>query len=207
MLHSGGTRIAFLWVLPICHWGAQGVFETWGSECEEEEEEEKAHRPQILPPPKLLGMQFAGGIALVSPGILAMAWFILEPELLGAPSHTSCRGPTDAYPHAPRNGIFQDGDTWSCWAILLGSFSCCPLPAVSHYLKMDLELISPMPLSIHINLPALLIPGVPAELLLGVTGASLGFGRCILGGIQVGLGLGSMCCCACPLPWQRPIHL
>lgn len=50
-------------------------------------------------------MHFAGGIAVVSPGILAMAWFILEPELLEAPSHTSHRGPIDAYPHAPIMGF------------------------------------------------------------------------------------------------------
>lgn len=45
----------------------------------------KAYHLQILPPAKLLGMHFARGITLVSPGILAMMWFILEPELLGAP--------------------------------------------------------------------------------------------------------------------------
>lgn len=39
MLHSGGTRIPFLWVVPTSLWGAQSVFETWGSRCEEEEEE------------------------------------------------------------------------------------------------------------------------------------------------------------------------
>lgn len=70
MLHSGGTRIPFLCVLPSCLWGAQSAFETWGSKWEEEEEE---HHPQILPPPKLLGMHFSGGITLVSPGILAVA--------------------------------------------------------------------------------------------------------------------------------------
>lgn len=49
---------------------------------------------------------------------------------------------------------------------------------------MDLELISPMPLRVSINLPALLVPGVPAELLLGVTGTSLGFGGVFLGGFS-----------------------
>lgn len=59
---------------------------------------------------------------------------------------------------------------------------------------MDLELIFPMPSRVSINLPALLVPGVPVEPLLGVTGTSLGFGSIFWGdSAGIALGLNGLC--------------
>lgn len=94
----------------------------------------KAHHPQILLPPKLLGMQVAGGIALVSPRFLAMAWFILEPELLWDPLPCIPSGSYRCLPSCPIMGfagVLMPGDAMGCSAgiiLLLPPSSCFPLP-------------------------------------------------------------------------------
>lgn len=164
----------------------------------------KAHRLLILPPPK------AFGDALCWRHRSSFSWnpdhglVYFGARTPGGPLPYIPSGSHRCLPSCPHNGICWEGDAWSCWAVLLGSSSCCPLPAVSHYPKMDLELISPMPLRVSINLPALLVPGVPAELLLGVTGTSLGFGGVFWDSAGLGVGFSVLLCLPSPMAASHP---
>lgn len=141
MLYSGGTRIPFLWVLPTCLWGAQSVFETWGRECEEEEGLSSPNSATRKASGDALCQRHHSSFSW-NPGHDVVYFGARAPG--GSPLVYPIGGPIDAYPHAPIMG-FVGMVCWSCWATLPGSSSCCPLPAVSHYQKMDIEFIFPKP--------------------------------------------------------------